>query len=143
VKLVSLLLLVTLVAFADGWDEIERTSRGRQVEVTTRDGLRMRARFVSASSDAIVVREDSGERSVARAEIRNVRVYDPARRLRRGLIWTGVGASAGAGIGAAVCPYCPNEGHGYKFIGPGVAIGAAVGALGFLSSPYRTVYKTN
>ena len=48
-----------------------------------------------------------------------------------------------AGLGVAVCPGCANEGHGGKYVGPGVAAGAAVGALGFLTSPWRTIYKFN
>ena len=49
--------------------------------------------------------------------------------------------NAGSGAGFAACPGCANEGAGYKYVGPGVAAGAAIGALGFLSSPYRTIYN--
>jgi hypothetical protein len=129
-------------AFAAEWEAIQRIPVDHKIEITTRDGTRTRVAFVSATGEAIVVREKSGGRSIARAEIRQVRVADPARRVRNGLIWTAVGAGAGAAIGAAICPYCPNEGHGYKFVGPGVAIGAGIGALGFLPAPYRTVYKS-
>ncbi|MEX2263899.1 MAG: hypothetical protein WD696_18235 [Bryobacteraceae bacterium] len=89
----------------------------------------------------MTLRDESGQRLIARAEIREVRVADPARRVRRGFIGMAIGAAAGAGIGAAICPHCPNEGQGYKFIGPGIAIGVAAGALSFLSGSYRTVYK--
>lgn len=106
-----------------------------------RDGTATRAVFLSATADSLVVREKTGERSIARTDIRRVGVHDPSRRIRGGLVGTAIGVGAGAGIGFAVCPYCPNEGHGNKFIGPGVAIGAALGALSFLSAPYRTVYK--
>jgi hypothetical protein len=136
-----LLFLSAHLAFASDWAAIQRIPLDQRVEITTRDGTSTRAAFVSATSDTVVLREKSGERSIARAEIRKVRVADPARRLRTGLIWTAVGAGAGAAIGAAVCPYCPNEGHGYKYVGPGVAIGAGFGALGFLPAPFRTVYK--
>lgn len=54
----------------------------------------------------------------------------------------GIGVGVGAGLGVAICPYCANEGHGAKFVAPGAAIGGGIGALGFLSSPYRTVYKS-
>jgi hypothetical protein len=136
-----LVLLVVSAAFASEWEEVRGIEAGQRVEVTTSDGARTSAAFVSASAEALVVREKSGERAIERAQIRRVRVSDPARRLRRGLLWTAVGAAAGAAIGAAICPSCPNEGSGYKFIGPGLAIGAGVGALRFLSSPYRTVYR--
>jgi hypothetical protein len=52
-----------------------------------------------------------------------------------------IGAGAGLGIGFAVCPQCSNEEAGAKNAGPGTGVGAALGALGFLTSPYRTVYE--
>lgn len=138
---VILLLLFTLRAFAADWDGVQRLASLQKLEILTRSG-EVRAEFVSASNDALVVRDKSGERSIPRAEIRRVSVKDPSRRIRQGLLWTAVGAGAGAGVGLAACPSCLNEGHGAKFIGPGLAAGAAIGALGFLSAPYRTIYKS-
>ena len=135
------LLLAAATALAADWDAVQRIPIDHKIEVTTRNGSSTRAVFLSATADALVVREKSGERSIARPDIRKVSVHDPSRRIRDGLVWTAVGAGAGAGIGFAVCPHCPNEGHGEKFVGPGVVIGAALGALSFLSAPYRTVYK--
>ena len=137
-----LLLLTSIVAFASDWNAVLQISTGEKIEVTARSGKRMRATLVSATGGALVVREKSGEQSLTKAEIRRVRVYDPGRRVRRGLLWTVIGAAAGAAGGLAVCPDCSNEGHGYKFVGPGVAIGAGIGALGFLSSPYRTLFSS-
>ena len=124
-----------------GWEALQRIEVDQKIEVTARNGTRTRGVFMSASENTIVVREKSGTRSIARTEVRRVRIADPARRVRNGLIWTAVGAGAGAGIGGAICPHCANEGNAYQFIGPGVAIGAGVGALSFLSAPYRTVYQ--
>lgn len=140
----KLLLLVVAagVAFAAEWEAIARIPVNQKIELTTRDGTRRRAAFMSATGEAMMVREKSQERSVARAEIRQVRVADPNRRVRNGLIWTAVGAGAGAVAGVAICPYCANEGHGHPFAGPAAAVGAGLGALSFLSSGYRTVYKS-
>jgi hypothetical protein len=140
-KLLVMLWLATCAAFAAEWDAVQNIAPAQRIEVTTRTGAPARGRFVSATGEAVVVREQSSERSIARADIRKVRVADPGRRLRNGFIWTAAGAGAGAAIGLAVCPYCQNEGHGNKFVGPGLAIGAAIGALGFLPAPYRTVYR--
>jgi hypothetical protein len=139
----KLLLLVVFAgaAGAAGWEAVERIERDRKIEVVMRDGKETRAVFVSATADALQVREKTGERSIARGEIRRVKVADPSRRVKRGVLFTAIGAGIGAGIGAAVCPYCPNEGHGYKYVPAGTAVGAGIGALGFLSSPYKTVYK--
>jgi len=138
-------LLVTVLLSAAGvaadWDAVERISPGQRIEVLTRNKERSRAEFLLANGDALVVRDKSGQRSIARAEIRQVRVADPSRRLRNGLIATAIGAGAGVAIGAAICPHCPNEGHGYKFAGVGLAIGAGFGALRFLPTPYRTIYN--
>jgi len=120
---------------------IQRIPVDQKIEITTRTGRGRAPLSCRRPGWRWFVREKSGERSIARAEIRQVRVADPARRVRSGLIWMAVGAGAGAAIGVAVCPGCPNEGHDY-YIGPGVAIGAGVGALGFLRAPYRTVYKS-
>ena len=103
----------------------------------------MRATLVSASPDTVVVREASGERSIPRADIRELRVFDSGRRAHRGFLWTLVGAGAGAGASLAACIQCPGEGRDMTTWVPlGVAVGAAIGALGFSSPPYRTVYKS-
>jgi hypothetical protein len=125
---------------AAGWESVQRLPAGDQIEVT-RGGKTSDRRFVSASADSLVVRGDTGEESVARSEVDRVRVKEPGRRVRRGLLWTAIGAGAGVGLGIAACPGCFNEGAGAKYVGPGVAIGAGLGALGFLSSDYRTVYR--
>jgi hypothetical protein len=135
------LLLIFSAALSAAWEAVERIPAHRQIEIVLRSGSRVRAEFVSTAAGALVVRETSGERSIPRSDIRAVRVHDPSRRLHRGLLWTAIGAGAGAAAGAAGCPSCPNEGHGNPYVGPGIAAGAAIGALGFLSSPYRTVYS--
>lgn len=137
-----LLLLAANAAFSAEWDTLRRIAFDRRIEITTRDGTRTCANFVSVKGDVLAFREAADERSLTRVEIRQVRIFDPGRRVRKGLLWTAVGAAAGAGAGVAACPYCPNEGHTSPYVGPGTAIGAGIGALGFLSSPYRTVYKS-
>jgi hypothetical protein len=116
----------------------------QKVEVTERSRAgRLRATLVSASADTVVVRNASGERSIPRADIRELRVFDPARRLHRGLLWTLIGAGVGAGASLAACIGCAGEGRDMSKYAPlGVGAGAAIGALGFLSSPYRTVYRS-
>ncbi len=138
---ILLLLLAASTAFANDWDLIQRIPADRKIEVTEQDGTRLKGTFVSSTGEALVIQENSGTRSLPRAGIRQVRIYDSSRRVRRGLLWMLVGGAAGAVGGAAICPSCPNEGNGAKFVAPGLAIGAGIGALGFLSSPYKTIYK--
>ena len=136
-----LLLLPAAEAFGAGWDAVRHISAGEKIEVTTLNGQRYRGGLVSSTTDSIVMSEKSGEQSIARGDVRRVRVYDSSRRIRKGVMWTLIGAGLGAGAGAAACPYCPNEGTTSPYIGPGAAAGAALGALGFLSDPYRTIYR--
>ena len=109
--------------------------------MTPKDGKRVKGTFVSATDGGLLVREETGEQSIARSDIKQVRVYNPARRVRKGVMWTAIGAGVGAGLGVAACPGCGNEGTTSPYIGPGAGGGAALGALGFLSSPYSTIYK--
>jgi hypothetical protein len=136
-----LVLLAASAAFGAEWDAVRRIAPNQKVEITTASGDRMRGTFVSASAEALIMREPSGEQSVMQAQVRQVRVYEPSRRVKRGILWTAIGLGAGIGVGFAACPGCANEGVGSKYVGPGAAAGAGIGALGFLTSPYKTVYK--
>jgi hypothetical protein len=142
-KLCLFLFTSSLICAAD-WDAVQRIPAAQKIDVTERTGGgRLRATLVSAGPDTVVVREASGERSIRRADIRELRVFDPGRRVHRGLLWTLVGAGAGTGAALAACSACPNEGHDMAtYVPVGAAVGAGIGALGFLSSPYRTVYKS-
>ena len=140
---ILLLLLAASTAFANDWSSIQRIPAGRKIEVIERDGTRLQGAFVSSTEEVLVIEEKSGTRSLSRAAIRQVRVFDAGRRVRRGLLLMLIGAAAGAAAGAAICPSCSNEGNGTKFVAPGLAIGAGIGALGFLSSPYKTIYKAS
>jgi hypothetical protein len=139
---ILLLLLAAAAAFAGDWDSVPKAAAGRRIEVVERDGTRTKGDFVSLTQDALVIDERAGMRSLPRAGIRQVRVFDSGRRVRKGLLWMLVGGAVGAAAGGAICPSCPNEGDGSRFTGPGLAIGAGIGALGFLSSPYQTIYKS-
>lgn len=136
-KLLLLLLFAAVAPLAADWSDVMHLAAGDRVELRTKDGAKLRSEFVSATADSVVVRD----KMVQRAEISEVKVYDAGRRIRHGVLWTIIGAAAGVGVGFAVCPYCANEGHGGKFVGPGAAVGAGVGALGFLTSPWKRIYK--
>ncbi|MEO8130574.1 MAG: hypothetical protein ABJF23_06515 [Bryobacteraceae bacterium] len=142
-KLCLILFASSLLLAAD-WETVQRIPSAQKIEITERrGGGPLKTTLVSASPDAVVVREASGERSIPRADIRRLRVFDSGTRVRRGVLWMLVGAGVGAGASMAACVSCPGEGHDLaKYVPVGVAVGAAIGALGFLSSPYRTVYKS-
>jgi hypothetical protein len=140
---IVLFLFVSSLVFAADWDAVQRIPAAQRIEVTEwTGGHRLRATLVSTSSDTIVVRGDFGERSVPKADIRELRIFDPGRRTHRGLLWTLIGGGAGTGASLAACVSCQGEGRNMATYVPlGVAGGAAIGALGFFTSPYRSVYK--
>jgi len=135
-KLLVLLLFAVLPLAAE-WSDVMHLAAGDQVELRTKDGAKLRSEFVSATADSIAVRD----KTVQRSQIQEIWVYDSGRRIRRGVLWTIIGAAAGAGAGFAACPGCAGEGHGAKYMGPGVAVGAGIGALGFLTSPWKRIYR--
>ena len=138
---ILLLISLTVIAMGAPWDSVRQIQANTKTSVTRKSGA-VKGMFVSANEEAIVLRASSGEVSIPRSEVKRVKVADPSRRVRNGLIGVAIGAAAGIGIGFGVCPGCANEGHGGKYVGPGVAIGAGAGAVaGFLPTAYRTVYK--
>jgi hypothetical protein len=140
---VLLLFLTANTAFSAGWEAVQRIPPDTRIEVRTRQPEQLRGTFVSANETVLVIHSKSGEQSVPRGDIRRLRVADPSRRMRNGVLATAIGAGIGLAIGAAVCPHCANEGAGWKYTGPLTAIGAGAGAAGgFIPLPYRTVYKS-
>ena len=141
---IGLLVVLLYAGTASGadWDAVQLIERDHKVGIVTGDGAVVHGAFRSATADEIQLLEKTGERSIERRRIRRVGVHDPSRRVKRGVLFMLLGAGVGAGVGAAACPYCPNEGNTSPFVAPGAAVGAGLGALGFLFSPYRTVYKS-
>ena len=136
-----LFLLAVNTAFSAGWEAVQRIPPDTKIAVRTDQRDDLRGTFVSANETVVVVHSKSGEQSIPRADIKRVRVADPSRRIRNGVLATAIGAGVGLAIGFAICPHCPNEGAPAMYMGPLAAIGAAAGAGAFLPLPYRTVYK--
>jgi hypothetical protein len=138
---VLVFLLTANTLFSAGWEAVQKIPTNTNIVVASGAPREVRGAFVSADETTLVVRSKSGEQSIARSDIRRVRVADPSRRVRNGVIATAIGAGAGFAIGFAICPHCANEGSAGKFTGPLTAAGAGVGAIGFLPLPYRTIYS--
>ncbi len=141
VKIIALFVLSTLTLLGASWDSLQKLNPGETIELTAGGEKPRNVTYRSASADSLVIATNSSEQSVPKADVQRVRLKQPGRRTRLGVLSTVIGAAAGAGIGLAVCPGCFGEGAGAKYVGPGIAVGAGVGALGFLSSDYRTVYE--
>jgi len=139
-KTIVLMMFSACALLGGSWESLQRLTPGESIELTRSDGKARTVTCGSASGESLVVRTNAGEESVAKADVARVRVKDAGRRMRRGALFTAIGAGVGAGFGVAVCPGCFNEGAGAKYVGPGIAAAAGIGALGFLTSAYRTVY---
>lgn len=140
-KTIALLLLGSLALAGASWESLQKLNAGDSIELTASGEKPRTVTYRSSSADSLIIATASSELSIARADVERVRMKQPGRRTRLGVLSTAIGAAAGAGIGLAVCPGCSGEGVGGKYIGPGVAAGAGIGALGFLSSDYRIVYQ--
>lgn len=135
-----LVLAFAALVQAASWDRLDQFAQ-RQIELTTMQGAKTKCTLLSVSSDSLSISDSSGQKSIAKVDIQEIRLHDSAHKVRRGWLFTAIGAGVGAGLGVAVCPGCANEGNGGKFVGPGLAAGAGLGALSFLGSPYRTIYR--
>ena len=134
---------LTLPAAAiEGWDRVASLAHGTKIEVLPqgRSQPHIKGTVLSSSPEALRVQANSGEFSWQRAEIRIVKIAAPGRRTRNGLIGVAIGGAVGLAIGEGVCVYCRNEGHP-GFGAAGLAVGAGVGALASLPTPYQTIYK--
>ena len=140
VRVVTAAVILASCASAAGWESVQRLAPGQQLHVQT-VASELRGTFVRADTSTLVVRLKATEQSIAINEVQRVRVVDPSRRLRNGLIGVGIGVGTGIGIGFAICPHCANEGDGGKFVAPLAGIGAAAGALAFLPPSWRTIYR--
>ena len=72
VKTLFVVMLTAAGLFA-GWEDVRGVTAEQRVEVSVRKGKTARGELISASETGIVVRDQGGERSIARDEIWKVR----------------------------------------------------------------------
>jgi hypothetical protein len=106
------------------WESLSTVRAGQKIQVIDANKKKHSGTLVSVSATAISLQEAGGEQSVAKQDVRSVRVSGH-HRLRNTLIGGAVGAGAGAGILAASWE---NRGFlGDK--GTGAALGAGIGGV--------------
>ena len=104
----------------------ERLGRASAIQVVEVSSMKHAGAFVNATDAAIVFRENSGERTIQKEDVRSVKLAKKGHRLRNTLIGAGVGAGAGAGITAGAW----ESGGFLGGRGVGAAVGAVIGGLG-------------
>jgi hypothetical protein len=148
-KFVSYLCIALLLApFAEGqnatrgtWESVRSITPGRKVQVYGFGPERFDGQFGSASADSITVTSKSGERTVPRSGIREIKLRKPSGRMKNAGISAAVGGGIGGGVGLAI-----TGGHVDGLEGALVLFLAGLGAVagfagGSIPAGYGTVYK--
>jgi hypothetical protein len=126
-------------AAKSSWANLNALQPGEKIQLIEISNKKSTGNFLSATDAQITLQEKSGEQTFQKQNVRLVWLMKNKHRLRNSLIGAGVGAGIGAGIGAATGGPCkvPSSCFFYLtrpqqaaiFAVPGLAIGAAVGAL--------------
>ncbi len=123
------------------WESLSTLHAGQKIQVVEANKTKHSGILVSVSPAAISLQEVGGEKSVAKQDVRTVKVSGH-HRWRNTLIGGAVGAGAGAGILAAAW-----EDKGFvRGRGTGAAVGAGIGGvvglvLGALVPTSNTIYS--
>lgn len=128
----------------DSWTNLSALQAGQKIQIIDLSSKKHSGTFVSVSDTAISYQEAGSAQTIAKQDVRSVRLAKNKHRLRNTFIGAAVGGGAGAGIGAAAW-----ENHGFfgsKGVGAGVGavIGLAGGAIvGALLPSHQTIYSVN
>lgn len=146
ISLQTQLVLAQQSTVADDWTAVRALVVGETVVVEQKDGKTVKGNVSGATDQELTVDRKGTALSMTRASIAKVHrdIGKPAKG-KYALIGAGIGAAAGAGIGAI--KYSPDSDDSEIYIGMGLIIGAGVGALvgmGFGAAKRRTVliYRT-
>jgi hypothetical protein len=140
------------VAFAQSnksaWENLSTLQAGHKIEVVEMTSKKVSGAFVSVTDAGISLQVEGGEQTIARQDVRVVKLMKNKHRLRNAAIGAAIGAGAGAGIGAASfhdCTgqaFCIQPGGRGAVAGIGAAAGGVIGAIvGALLPCHETVYR--
>lgn len=132
-----LLLLVTfsgLVPAAEKavhWSDLDRLITGKEVVLQLQDGKKVKGSAGAVNGDAIAMRTSTGQRSVPRASLREIRLPRRGSSYKWRMIGTAIGAGVGVAAAIPVLSETHNEGSGsYDGAAAGLIVGLAF--LGYL-----------
>lgn len=146
-KLVVFVLVAMSALAQDNWTGVTRIPAGASTKVRrTGGGKAVSGQFVTASNEAIQIRERGALTSIPKSEVQSVSVARK-KKARNALLGAAIGGGAGAGIVGGIARGVERKdadsvAHGFAALG--LAIGLAAGtALGLASGGgYATVYGT-
>jgi hypothetical protein len=104
---------------------------------------KVRGSVVSATDSGLVISAKSGQVSVAKSDIKEVKVSSESARIKKGAINGAIGAGGGVAT-AAILDGALTDGNGMSGAAAvffGVIGGAAGFVIGMLRPGYKTIYK--
>ncbi len=125
------------------WNNLQQLRVGDKVEVVRTDLSKLKGRFLSFSDEAISLRVGKDEVGVQRPNVFRVSSREHSKRLRNTLIGLGIGAAAGAVVGAAAVAGKPRQaGERRLSMVIGTLIGSGVGTVVGAAFPaLQTIYR--
>jgi hypothetical protein len=127
-----------------GWSNLSALRPGQKIQVVETNSKKHTGIFVNVSDTAIASRDNAGEQTFRKPEVRSVKLMENGHRMRHVLIGAAVGAGVGAGVTAAGW-----EQHGFLGgKGAGAAVGAVIGGVvgaivGALLPSHKTIYSVS
>ena len=150
-KVFSLLLVTTIFSVSlpaqelgeHSWENLQQVRVGQKIEVVDTNLKKLKGTFLSFSDEAISLRVKKQEVGVQRLNVFRVSAREHSKRLRNTLIGLGIGAAAGAVVGAAAVAGKPRQaGERRLSMVIGTLIGAGAGTVvGAAFSGYQTIYR--
>jgi hypothetical protein len=125
------------------WQRMQSVAPGAQIQVKRFDKRTVKGRFVSAGHSDLTISSEGVETSLARSEIRQVRVRRASGRFRGGAIGAAIGAASGITIAVALGgALTDGDGVSSEAAAALGALGAGIGlGLGLIPPGYVEVYK--
>lgn len=124
-RIIAATLVIVLLAGPKGLTAGER--RGAVLVVSKLDGTQAAGELIAVKPDSLLLLSESRDLSIARAEVRTVRIV----KRSHGALFAGIGGAAGAAVGATAGAYIFNSGSDDQ--PKGLISGLAFGALGALT----------
>jgi hypothetical protein len=146
---------ITCVSWAQShqavWANLGALQPGQKIQIVDIKTKKHSGTFVSVSESAISYRDDAGEQTLQRPDVRSVRLMANRHRLRNAVIGGAGGAGIGAGIGAATfhpCSasqtLCIQPGGRGAIAGFGAVVGLVAGAVfGVLFPSHKMIYRAS
>lgn len=156
----SVLLLVSVLAVssvawaqskAANWQNLNTLRAGEKIQVREANKAKVDGRFLNFTEAAISLQADAGPLTIQKENVRSVKLSRNKHRLRNALILGGIGAGAGAAIGAAqhkgctsAQAFCLDIGGRALPAGIGAVVGLLGGAtVGALLPGHETIYSVS